>query len=377
MHRYATLDGLRGIAALAVLVYHLFEAVAFANGDAEQQMFHGFLAVDFFFLLSGFVMGHAYDNKMNAANSHNRLTFCRLMLTRIIRLHPMIIIGSLTGLIVYIAQGCTRWDGTMMPWSTILIGFILSLLIIPSPLSNDLRGNTEAFPLNGPSWSLFLEYVGSILYGLILHKLKTRHVAYIAVVSALGYAAIGILTYGDESSTLAFGWSSTTPQLIGGLLRMLTSYTIGLTLWRLIRHKRPSSLHPTVSCCIAAMLLTALLCTPSLGNLNLWYEWICICVVFPIVIWIAASESTHTTPTILHNTCTWIGELSYPLYAIHYPLIYLYIGWINQDLHPFGPYSWCTPVAIAAIAILAAVACMRLYDRPVRNWLTHATQQKR
>ena len=83
-HRFLLLDGLRGIAALMVLGYHLFEAIAFAANAPEQHMFHGFLAVDFFFILSGFVMGYAYDKRWNS------MTIGQFIRLRLIRLHPMI-----------------------------------------------------------------------------------------------------------------------------------------------------------------------------------------------------------------------------------------------------------------------------------------------
>ena len=90
-HRFLLLDGLRGIAALMVLGYHLFEAIAFAANAPEQHMFHGFLAVDFFFILSGFVMGYAYDKRWNS------MTIGQFIRLRLIRLHPMVIMGIIIG----------------------------------------------------------------------------------------------------------------------------------------------------------------------------------------------------------------------------------------------------------------------------------------
>jgi peptidoglycan/LPS O-acetylase OafA/YrhL len=87
---YVILDGLRGVAALMVVVFHLFEA--HAGGDPQKQIInHGYLAVDFFFLLSGFVVAYAYDDRwggMSVGRSYKR---------RLVRLQPMIIIGTLIG----------------------------------------------------------------------------------------------------------------------------------------------------------------------------------------------------------------------------------------------------------------------------------------
>ena len=150
---YLFLDGLRGVAALAVVGYHLFEAVAFAAGAPEQKFFHGFLAVDFFLILSGFVMGYAYDDRWD------RMSVGAFFKRRLVRLHPMVVMGVVIGLTAFCCQGCTRWDGTVMNWWTVALSTLLALFLIPSPASVDVRGNTEIFPLNGPHWSLFFEYI--------------------------------------------------------------------------------------------------------------------------------------------------------------------------------------------------------------------------
>ena len=71
-----------------------------------------------------------------------------------------------------------------------------------------------------------------------------------------------------------------------------------------------------------------------------------------------------------NRSLAFLADISYPLYAIHYPLIYLYIGWINADVHPFGTAVWATPLALTAIAILLAYLLMRCYDKPLRRWLS-------
>lgn len=133
--RYELLDGLRGVAALVVLMYHLFEAIAFSQNLeierlaqaqgveaqlVDQNFFHGFLAVDFFFILSGFVMGCAYDGRWNRMSVGQ--FFCR----RLIRLHPMVVAGTVIGLAAYIVQGCEMWNGSSVSVS-VLVGTTLPL----------------------------------------------------------------------------------------------------------------------------------------------------------------------------------------------------------------------------------------------------------
>ena len=161
--RYDLLDGLRGVAAILVIFYHFGEG--FATSPVDQMLNHGYLAVDFFFVLSGFVLGYAYDDRWRKG-----LTASRFMLRRVIRLHPMVILSVALGTVAYLIQGGVQWDGTPVSLHLLLVALLLGLLLIPvlPGMGADVRGNGEMFPLNGPSWSLFFEYIGSILYAVWL-----------------------------------------------------------------------------------------------------------------------------------------------------------------------------------------------------------------
>ncbi len=208
---YLLLDGLRGVAALLVLAFHLFEAVAFAAGRSEQDMFHGFLAVDFFLILSGFVMAYAYDARWQSMSVGS---FFR---RRLVRLHPMVVAGVVFGVIVFVAQGAVRWDGTPMSWTTIVASLLFALFLLPSPLMLDVRGNTEMFPLNGPHWSLFFEYLFNILYALLLRRFSTRGLLIWVVGAAAALLAYAL--FGPEG-TIGCGWSSSPTNMLGGFLRV-------------------------------------------------------------------------------------------------------------------------------------------------------------
>lgn len=120
---YELLDGLRGIAALLVIWYHIFEG--FATSPIDQRFNHGYLAVDFFFILSGFVVGYAYDDRwkttMNTKDFFKR---------RLIRLHPMVILGAVLGAITFCIQGCEKWDGTQVSISMVMLALLLNLFLI-------------------------------------------------------------------------------------------------------------------------------------------------------------------------------------------------------------------------------------------------------
>ena len=152
--RYELLDGLRGVAALMVILYHVGEC--FATSPRDQWINHGYLAVDFFFVLSGFVIGYAYDGRWRRG-----LTTGGFLLRRVIRLQPMVVIAVILGVISFIIQGCEHWDGTSVSYSAVALSFVLGLFMLPAlpGTAPEVRGNGEMFPLNGPSWSLFFEYV--------------------------------------------------------------------------------------------------------------------------------------------------------------------------------------------------------------------------
>ena len=152
---YNILDGLRGVAALMVVFFHIFEA--YATSHIDQHINHGYLAVDFFFILSGFVIGYAYDDRWKT------MTIKNFIRRRFIRLHPMVIMGAIIGAIMFYFQGCSVWDVSKISVAMLLIATLMNAFLIPSTPGFEIRGVTEMFPLNGPSWSLFYEYIGNIL----------------------------------------------------------------------------------------------------------------------------------------------------------------------------------------------------------------------
>ena len=146
-HHYHILDGLRGVAAIVVVWFHIFEA--YATSHVDQIINHGYLAVDFFFMLSGFVIGYAYDNRWKT------MTTREFIKRRLIRLQPMVAIGALIGALIFYFQGCPVWDVSQVAVISLFAATFVNILLIPSPPGMEIRGLGEMYPLNGPSWSLF------------------------------------------------------------------------------------------------------------------------------------------------------------------------------------------------------------------------------
>jgi peptidoglycan/LPS O-acetylase OafA/YrhL len=156
---YPILDGLRGVAALIVVTFHLAEPLS--TGRLDNLVNHGYLAVDFFFLLSGFVIGYAYDDRWH------KMTVGDFFKRRIERLQPMVILGTTLGAIGFYFTDSTLWPliHTIPVWKMLVV-MIIGYTILPVPLSLDIRGWEEMHPLNSVGWSLLFEYMANFLYAI-------------------------------------------------------------------------------------------------------------------------------------------------------------------------------------------------------------------
>ena len=370
--RYDILDGLRGVAALMVLLYHVFNDAKsfFVWPTPVGELYHSFLGVDFFFILSGFVMGYAYDNRLSPdpfpKGRGDTLTFWGFVKRRLIRLHPMVVMGVLLGVVAFLIQGCTKWDGSEVTIEAVMWAMLLALFLIPAPSGLDVRGNTEAFPLNGPHWSLFFEYIGSLLYGLLLHRLSTR---WLRVWVACGIVSLASYALLQEDGGVAYGWSSEPNNLLGGALRMLYAYPMGLLMARMFRKRQPKPIKGPVFL-LSSLGLMALLGLPLFGgkDTETIYQLVCLFSFFPAIIWFGARG---TVCGWRQRAVSFLGRLSYPLYAVHFPLIYLYITWVGKDAHPYEGYSqpWLPAIITIVASVVIATLCLLFYDEPLRKRL--------
>ena len=354
---YNILDGLRGVAAIMVVCFHIFEA--FASSHLDQRINHGYLAVDFFFILSGFVVGYAYDDRWG------KMTTKDFFKRRIIRLHPMVVMGAIIGAIMFYTQGCSVWDVSTVAVGALLVATLLNALLIPVTPGTEVRGVGEMFPLNGPSWSLFFEYIGNILYVLFIRKLSTKALAVLVFVVGCGLAAFAILgPLGD----ICVGFSLTGTEFTGGSLRLLFSFSAGLLLSRIFK---PTNIKGAFWIC--SLFIIALLAVPRIGGAeHLWmngiYDTLCCVAFFPLLVYLGASgKSTDKYTT---RICKFLGDISYPLYMVHYPFIYLYFAWVKNDDLTFEE-SLSGAAGVLFGSIILAYICLKFYDIPVRRYLTN------
>ena len=360
---YDLLDGLRGVAALMVIWYHVFEGYAFAGGGNIETLNHGYLAVDFFFILSGFVIGYAYDDRWDKS-----LTMKDFFKRRLIRLHPMVVMGAVLGAITFCIQGCVQWDGTHVAISMVMLSLLCTIFFIPAMLGvgYEVRGNGEMFPLNGPCWSLFFEYIGNILYALFIRRLSNKALTVFVVLLGAALAAFAVFnvsTYGN----IGVGWTLDGVNFLGGSLRMLFPFSLGMLM---SRNFKPMKVRGAFWICIVALI--ALFAVPYLEGIeplcmNGVYEAFCVIVAFPIILWIGASGTTTDVQST--KVCKFLGDISYPVYVIHYPLMYLFYAWlIENKLYTLGE-TWHVAVCVFVLSIVLAYLCLKLYDEPIRKYL--------
>lgn len=366
---YELLDGLRGVAALLVVFHHVAEGFAFAesvNGVADgtiRWLNHGYLAVDFFFLLSGFVIGYAYDDRWQKG-----FTLKDFFKRRLIRLHPMVVFAAVVGLITFLIQGSAQWDGTPVPVSLAMLALLATMFMIPAlpGSSYEVRGNGEMFPLNGPAWSLFFEYIGNILYALFIRRFSTKVLAGLTVVlgAILAWMTVGDITGADM---FGIGWTLDSANFCGGLVRMLFPYTLGMLMSRCVKPGRVRGAFAIVSVVLTLLFMVPYIPSEGAVSLNGLFEALIIIVVFPVLLWIGASGKTESKcGTAL---CRFLGDISYPMYIVHYPLFYLFYHWLikNEVYTPSG----CVLETLAVVggSILLAWLSMRFYDIPLRRYL--------
>ena len=380
--RYEILDGLRGVAATLVVAYHLLET--YYGGSPDQPINHGYLAVDFFFALSGFVIGYAYDDRWG------QMTTWSFFKRRLIRLHPMVIFGTLFGALLFYFGSCSEFPLiNETPWWMVVGVMLWCFTMIPLPASMDIRGWAETNPLNGPAWSLQWEYLANILYALVFRHLSkvalgvcVLFFAAMTIVLCLDIDILGVLSERTYASyTVIGGWCTTPDQLQIGFTRLLYPFFSGLLISRLMNSDSQIVNCKLFNCKLhggfwwCSLLIVVLLCMPWMGlgteGASRWtnglYEAVCILLMFPLIVTIGACSSVKGGKSEAINC--FLGDISFPIYITHFPLVYMQKSWVESHKDaPLGTHVFVA-VSIFFLAIGLAYAALKLYDLPVREWL--------
>lgn len=340
---FEILDGLRGLAAIVVVIFHFMEIVI--TDPNKNFILHGYLAVDFFFCLSGFVIAYAYDSRI--ANM-GLVTFIKL---RLIRLEPLVVIGSVLGLLTFLFDPYTNLYSLYGFKKTALL-FITSTFLIPYPVMPERFFNL--FSLNAPSWSLFWEYVASIFYATMLFKATKKVLATLVLL-----AAAGLFYVGWHSGSLVGGWSGGT--FFDGLARISFSFSIGMLIFRsnwIIKNKLGL---PGMS----VLLLLAFL-TPYSEHWNWLVEPIIVIIYFPLLVSLGAGAKLAGRQ---HKINKFSGDISYPLYMTHYPFIWIFLSYVVVKKPSLAQLNWVIPLGVILL-IGVSYLVFKFLDFPIRRYLT-------
>jgi peptidoglycan/LPS O-acetylase OafA/YrhL len=345
--KFYVLDAMRGIAAFAVVQLHTQSLFG------KRWFDHAVLAVDFFFMLSGFVLCFAYQNRLDQGWSTRDF-----LKARFIRLYPLYFLGLAVAALFYLLRSHVGNHGGEITGIKFL--FVLGIFLLPAPPSLAARG--VAFPLNPATWSLFFELLANIAHAVFLRKRPIRQIAAILVVCAFAFAACAV-----KNDTIDCGYSE--DRFLYAASRIAFSYTAGIFLclcWH--RWKIPGNVSPF----IPALLLVAVLAGPR--SSFIWYDLLAIYVAFPAILYLGASS--HPAPWLLRPT-HWMGITSYSVYVLHSPFSQWYEMLHRKVLRNHVIALPWPGVGFLCLLAAIAVAADRFYDKPVRAFLRARTGKSR
>ena len=337
---FDVLNGLRGIAAIAVVNAHL----SFYFGVLHPAMVAP--VVDFFFILSGFVIVYAYEHRLIAG-----MRWRDFLIARIIRLHPMYLLGLVLGAIAI-------WTYERSPVvGSFAATFGFNLFMLPMTTAFSER-NLDLFPLNFPAWSLFFELAANLIYAAIAPRLGNRVLALLVLGGFTGLVVTGLAVGTIDQGVQRL-------QFAGGVARVIFCFFAGVALLRQWR-VRPTrlSLHPAL---LFVMLVVPLLFRPS-GPAGWVYELAVVTIYMPAMVWLGTGSVAKGRWL---SASVALGALSYPVYVIHAPVwtaARAFNGWQgNIVLHDAAPWSG---LALASGLCLLSWWLDKAVDYPLRRRLS-------
>ena len=332
--KYQTLDGLRGIAALAVVFYHM-------PPPLHRVATHGYLAVDLFFLMSGFVVAAAYEQRLVEGWSVSKF-----LLVRLKRLWPLYALGVAVGVACFAFIRILRPEAHFaFPPMSLASAVILSLFFAPQLIAY----GGPAFPFNSASWSLSVELVGNLAYGALVRFIHNR---LLVVVICLGLCGLAIIAL--KSNSLDAG--VTAGHVLPGYLRFLFSFPLGVLLFRW----HSAGTLPALRAPAWLPLVVTTVALVGLTNASALADVLVVAILFPVILCASLSENL---PAGSAKLLAWAGALSYPLYILHPPLIQFVVVLMRGSVPS-------VVLALLLIALVAAAALAEKYfDGPLQKWL--------
>jgi peptidoglycan/LPS O-acetylase OafA/YrhL len=339
MQKYYLLDGIRGIAAIFIVLRHtpgMWGGASFVES---------YLAVDLFFVLSGLVIAKSYEGKL----ADRQLSLSDFLKKRVIRLYPVYFVGAavITAIFALVPELGKAGAGR----SLATLDYVFAFLMLPNFSTGQL------FPVNGPAWSLFFELLVNGVFGLTFALKRGRQWCEFLLVAASGMLlVVYAFFYGDLSR--GYAWEGVQV----GLVRAMYSFYMGVFAFRL---SRTSTAKPQVNSFLVLLVIGAVLAFPVPESARKYYDCIVVLFVFPALTYVASFSISTSLETKIFS---FLGLISYPIYILHFPLYLVFAAFTGQ-LWSYAPAG--TPAIgfmylfMASATILSLV---RRYDVPVRQW---------
>lgn len=350
---FHALDAARGIAALVVVLYHIpgvFRGTHFGSG---------YLAVDFFFGLSGFVLAHAYLDRLGSG----RMTLREFAVARVIRLYPLYALSLLLLLSILVVMKAT---GLPLPWSPVALAGKLpfAMLMLPSP-TLDFEAYLYAF--NIPAWSILFELAVNLLFALVARHLRNARTRWALILVSGALLALQIATQHELGGAT---WHT----LAAGVPRVCFSFFVGVQIHEWIRQRHAgTSLHNAWSV-VALGVLLACLC----GSDRHWLVFAAVFLVFPALI--ATLALSDVPGGVAGRALRRLGVVSYAVYMLHGPISMIWTTWFATPGWPAATLAASLACLLATIVAVSWIAD-RWLDGPVRarlgRWARERGERRR
>lgn len=367
-HRFEVLDGLRGVAAISVMLYH------FCQRMPLHPFMHADLAVDLFFVLSGFVLCYSYAEKLKQG-----LPVTTYVAKRLIRLYPMFAIAVLLGALTLF--GLYKASTTGFSLEDILKSIGTNLLMLPFfndvPIESARSGTAgKFFPGNNPLWSIFFEMVASLSL-IVLCRFKIKPLLIFTAVCFLAYVCHGIyLTIHNDANYLMFDAGFSTRNFLGGFPKVLYGFALGMCIFMGLESIRQNKIILFWEKLPHHLLLLSIVAV-AVFAFPFWvkglYKFAAIATALPVIVILGAVSVNATAKQI--SICKFLGDISFPLYCLHIPVQRLcYTAFDNYA--PAFSYGVVPVITATVISVGLSYLILKLYDEPIRKALSERLSRR-